>query len=468
MQNNINNNGRDPFSDIIRQKLEGHQVPVDPGTWESIEQRLQAKKRRVLPFWLWISGGAAVAVLALLFTLRPLTETSEPIGQLKTPKVEHSNVNQGTVTRTRQQPIIQAKSKTANPVSLTQTPILTGKQNTKKVRLANVNKVSVARTQQQPLIQGNSTTSNSVQPNTSATHQAETMLASNTHPVQSIIRDTTENIGITGKIRGVSPGNDQHAETQMAQVSGQNKDTIPEKLRYIPDNLAELPESEPVKKAKNKNGWLLAASVGSNGSVPTSKSNLLFSSVGDKTIVNATTSFMSIMAPNDFSNINYVPPIAFGIVVRKELTNTLGLESGLVYTYLLTTFENGGTQRNDAKLHLHYIGVPLNLVARIWNNPKWEIYLSGGGMVEKGIQSVYVQKQYTGNQTFTTTANTSIDGIQWSVNGSVGTTYRIQRNIGLFFEPKIAYYFDNNQPLSARTEYPVVFGVTAGVRFKFK
>jgi len=54
------------------------------------------------------------------------------------------------------------------------------------------------------------------------------------------------------------------------------------------------------------------------------------------------------------------------------------------------------------------------------------------------------------------------------VNGAVGTTYKIQQNIGLFFEPKISYYYKNNQPISARTEYPVVFGLSAGVRFQFK
>jgi len=29
MQNNINKNERDAFSDLIRQKLENHQLPVD-------------------------------------------------------------------------------------------------------------------------------------------------------------------------------------------------------------------------------------------------------------------------------------------------------------------------------------------------------------------------------------------------------------------------------------------------------
>jgi len=174
------------------------------------------------------------------------------------------------------------------------------------------------------------------------------------------------------------------------------------------------------------------------------------------------------MTPTDFSDITYTPPLSIGLVIRKNLNKEWSLESGLVYTYLMTTFENSGMQRNNARLHLHYIGIPLNLVAQLWNNTKWEIYLSGGGMIEKGIRSVYVQNLYSGNQTITTTANTNISGVQWSVNGAIGTTYKIQPKIGLFFEPKISYFFDNHQPLSARTEFPVVIGLSAGVRFQFK
>jgi len=72
------------------------------------------------------------------------------------------------------------------------------------------------------------------------------------------------------------------------------------------------------------------------------------------------------------------------------------------------------------------------------------------------------------NQTNTTTSSSNIEGIQWSVNGAVGVNYNIQRNFGIFFEPKISYFFDDNQPISARTAYPVVIGLMAGIRFQFK
>jgi hypothetical protein len=89
-------------------------------------------------------------------------------------------------------------------------------------------------------------------------------------------------------------------------------------------------------------------------------------------------------------------------------------------------------------------------------------------MLEKGIRSVYVLNQYFGSQTITTTSNTNINGVQWSINGAAGATYKIRNNLGIFFEPKISYYFDNRQPISVRTKHPIVTGLTAGVRFQLK
>ena len=422
MQNTINNNERDAFSDIFRQKLENHEVPVDANSWDQINARLKSGKRRIIPFWLWLSGGAAVAALALLFVLRPLTESFEPIA--KTIHTKTIQVPEQRKSIASNQPIasVQTTGSKIKPVQL-------------KTQESTVVHVSV------PL----------------------------DYPPAQVSYHELIDSSKTSVAVSTTNLNDKNS---IAQNSTTKKDSVSKSNRYIPESLVEEPVNEPIASTKNKNGWLLAASVGSNSyfSSATGDGNGYYavSPQGDKNIVSAATNYTSIMTPNDFQNISYVPPVSFGLVVRKNLTKTLSLESGLVYTYLLTSFENNGLQRNDARLHLHYLGVPLNVIAKLWNNPKWEIYLSGGGMLEKGIRSVYVQNQYVFNQTITTTAATNIDGVQWSVNGAVGTTYKIRRNLGIFFEPKIAYYFNNNQPISARTEQPVVIGLTAGLRIQFK
>jgi len=77
MQNNINNNERDAFSEIFRKKLENHRIPVDADSWDAIQARMKATKRKkIIPLWWWYSGGAAVAVVILLFTLLPFSNQS--------------------------------------------------------------------------------------------------------------------------------------------------------------------------------------------------------------------------------------------------------------------------------------------------------------------------------------------------------------------------------------------------------
>ena len=420
MQNNTDNNEHDIFSESIRQKLENHSLPVDPKSWDQINERLNSKKRKSIPFWFWLSGGAAVAVIALLFTLRPLAESGNTIAKSTNANIQHSNGQRVSIT-TNQQPKAHQSTKSPVKQALVKTP---------------------------------------------KSEHIRSTVASNFPPSRVVLNDSIEKINAN---QDVQDNNNLKKKDELTQYSTNNKDSVSKNRRQTIDILVEKTSIEPIVSKKNRNSWLLAASYGTNGSLPTgNRQGDFLSYVDNKNIVSAETNYTSIMTPTDFSDITYTPPLSIGLVIRKNLNKEWSLESGLVYTYLMTTFENSGMQRNNARLHLHYIGIPLNLVAQLWNNTKWEIYLSGGGMIEKGIRSVYVQNLYSGNQTITTTANTNISGVQWSVNGAIGTTYKIQPKIGLFFEPKISYFFDNHQPLSARTEFPVVIGLSAGVRFQFK
>jgi len=422
MQNNINNNEQDAFSEVFRQKLENHQLPVDAECWNEIEARLKSKKRRIIPFWFWLSGGAAVAGLALLFTLRSPSESTGLIGRSKPANTQQKQI------LTKQIAKLQAQQLT--PVE--------------KVPAKNA-------TNQQP------------SENKKETSIAEKEFAQ----IQAASNDTAG----TNKIIENTITKHPNTQEDFAQTNARIKDSVSSNIstKVLPDKLVAKSTDEPVAKQKNKQNWLLAAAFGTGGGMGSNGINgELASTPRNSYLTSATADYSNMLTQNDFSQKNYMAPISFGLIIRKSLDKTISIESGLVYTYLLSTFENSGMQHNDAKLHLHYIGIPLNLVGRLWENSKWDLYLSAGTMAEKGIQSVYVQNQYAGNQVITTIAKTNINGFQWSINGAVGVTYKVQRNWGIYFEPKLSYFFDNNQPVSARTENPVVIGVTAGVRFRIK
>ena len=141
------------------------------------------------------------------------------------------------------------------------------------------------------------------------------------------------------------------------------------------------------------------------------------------------------------------------------------MESGLTYTYLSSRFE-----WSDCNVHqsLHYLGIPVNLVVYLWNtNPNWKIYLSGGFMVEKGLRAIYRQERQITSEHRITTVRSHIDGLQWSLNGGLGINYRLEKGWGIYFEPRVGYSFDSNQPVSIRTEYPIYFGFNLGLNYEF-
>jgi len=427
MQNNINNNEQDAFSEVFRQKLENHQLPVDAECWNEIEARLKSKKRRIIPFWFWLTtGGTAVAFLALLFTLRSPSESTGIIGRSKPTKTQQKHIQPKQIAK---QQIIQIDT------------IKRSHDTNHKTYREIVNEKTETVIKEKELAK----TTTEVNTKTGNTETNEQQLAS------------------------VNNNNEALATTNFVDTSDSAKNNSD---KVFPDRLlAKNAETEkPAKKPKKKQGLLLAAAFSTGGGMNFSGNNgLAFDSpIGKSYLTNAMTDYSNILSQQDFSEKSYMAPVSFGLIVRKQLNKTIGIESGLAYTYLLSTFSNSGMQHPDAKLHLHYVGVPINFVGLLWDNPTWEIYLSGGGMVEKGIQSVYSQNQYSGNRIITTIAKTNINGLQWSVNGAIGVTYKVQRNWGIYFEPKLSYFFDNNQPVSARTENPVVIGISAGVRFRIK
>ena len=417
MQDEINKTeNSDTFSDLFRQKLENHNLPVDKAVWQEIEKKLPTHKSKFIPFWFWISGGAAVALIALLFTIRSFNESESYISKTNDTQLNHiqQSVKNKVVAVAETKKVFQIEKK--NPMH----------QNENAEKITSLHEINMPH-----------------YVNVEFDSLKSTYAKNDSTVQQSVNEKSFANI-----------------KTADTISTSQKKEIFP-----IQENNIALNKTKRLKSFGS--GILLAATFSAGGSLPAS-SNGYEMAVGDRNIVSASPNYTSIMTPNEFSQITYLTPVSFGFVVQKPINEKLKLESGLVYTYLSTNFRNNGVQQNTADLHLHYIGIPLNLIAIILDNSKWEFYLSGGGMLEKGIRSIYIQNQKFGNQTITTTASTNISGVQWSVNGAVGTTYKIQKNMGIYFEPKISYFFNNNQPISGRTDQPVSVGLTAGLRYQLK
>ena len=242
-----------------------------------------------------------------------------------------------------------------------------------------------------------------------------------------------------------------------------------------------LPEENTAVKRERR--WLFAAAFGMGGSYSENFANDNTPTVNEPqkplTSKGSGNVYASNMAHNirsfdfmfkeDFTNITHRQPLSLGITARKSFGKNAGIESGLIYTNLSSRFEwtESGTDYG-AHQNLHYIGIPVNMAVYLWNsNPNWRIYLSGGFTVEKGLRAVYSQGTRWGNEIRNTTVKkSSIDGLQLSLNSAFGVNYRLDKRWGVYFEPRVGYSLDSNQPVSIRTEYPLHLGINFGLNYE--
>lgn len=422
MQNNTNNNERDPFSEIFREKLENHTLPVDADSWDKIQEALNTGyRRRIIPLWWWYSiSGVAVAVVLLFFFLQPFQQEN-----INPATANQHNTHTKVVTK---QPVYAQinPSVEGKIATVAQNSTFTTTKTNKPEQISEQNEKTDAET----LISAENNNSDATSKQLKSTEKQE-------------INKTKEN------------------DRQLPDV----KDTrVPDEKQIAMADIQPNDWTDPVKKEKYDT-WSVKAQISSGSGTSSNSSAPAFNDyTGKMGIVRAYTMNTSILTPNDFSDRTYYSPLNAGLRISRQINGKFGVETGLTYTYLLTGFKS---MNYDAELNLHYLGVPLSLVMKILGNQKWGLYCSSGLTVEKGLRSVYIQNQYYSNQIITTTASTNIEGLQWSVNVSGGVSYRVVKNFDIYFAPKLSYYFDNNQPISLRTDRKTCFEAEGGLRYNF-
>ena len=169
-------------------------------------------------------------------------------------------------------------------------------------------------------------------------------------------------------------------------------------------------------------------------------------------------------------NRHYLP-IRAGISVSYAFTDRWSIESGIVYSYLLSTFRTGSDSYFiDSRQTLHYLGIPLTASYNIWKNRWLDVYVSAGGMLEKCIGG-NVRNNYVYNDSIREkkTDHVTVRPLQWSVSASAGLQFNITRLVGLYLEPGVTYHFDNKSGIAnVYNEHPLNFNMNLGLRFSFE
>jgi hypothetical protein len=434
MSSDVNNNG---FEKLIRDKFEDYRTSVDPHNWDAIEKSL-VRSRRVKYIYT-ATGIVAAAVVLLLITLNLPRKDNQQNGN-QTPEVSQNSTPAITQSDNRQ----NAVSASSDGQTFQETTTSDNQTKQKQSVSTSAQTYSVA------------TTAVAVQTEKPDMYPENPPVKDRLIIVPKTVSGTSISISALDKLQLTKDM--RFTGTLSSTHAGKNSDNL---VRQ--DNKKDL-TAHLDKSAPDNKKWSVSVSFGAGNyqapNVDGKNSDLVMAApllTSSNSVDYIRNKYRDEIKVPDNADSQHGLPLSAKFIIRKDLNNKWAVESGLSYTYLSTKYK---WNTNTVNQQLHYLGIPLNAVYYAVSKPGWNIYASVGGMVEKGV---YARIKRNDN----ITAKSNMNGLQWSVNGAIGATYKLRKGLGLFFEPQFGYFFDNGQPESIRSEWPVSFSLSAGLRFNF-
>lgn len=519
---------KDSFSEYLRQRLANHPTPPDDLCWDEIEARIP-RKRPLSPVWITLTAAASL-LLAVFLLNQMLTKEDAPsqdtMAHVKTTTQQNGMPEDKKPADTDPKSSRQKSSEqNDNQTDIEQRYSEQNDINQKGSDQKDTDRKSFGQqnTEQKSSEQKDIDQKSFGQQNTDpkSSEQKDIDQTDTEQRYSGQEEDKQRSYGQRSSNRKGSKQNVPDKQEAVENVHEAGHPTVEREHTIRQNENLVAYSTEAKRSSKKRDGWQLSAGFGSDGGIRAFLDSKLLSSPQDaspggsndyqnpgdsgedgadednKDGNNGENSTYSCgshkyesnnglsnglrngamesnelrrgISEDNITDKQYAIPLSFGITVRKKLNKTLGIETGLVYTYLSTDLEISGKNYREATLKLHYLGIPARLIVNIWDNGSWNVYASGGGMVEKGLQSIYKPTNFHLNKSEEGgwKEKDHISGLQWSLNGGMGLSYRLYKEMNLFLEPGFSYYFDCNQPISKRTEDPLNFDLRIGVRYDF-
>lgn len=190
-----------------------------------------------------------------------------------------------------------------------------------------------------------------------------------------------------------------------------------------------------------------------------------------------TSSFLSANNPNkEDLKWSHNVPLTFGITVEKRFSQSIGIESGITYSFLKSEYKNTNSSRYGNQ-ELHYIGIPVTGIYRFahWNN--FSFYSAIGGKVDFNVAGNRTDKvnadyngfRFQGDIEANTTKSIRDKKAQFSLMCKLGAAYAFADYLEMYAEPGLAYYFnnDNSEIQNMWKDKPLNFALQIGIRTNF-
>ena len=424
------------WTDTLKQKMAGYEERPSDELWAALSKKagLQESRRKVIPVWFW-GLSAAAALMAGIFVVT---------------KVNDKSVNAlGGIT---------ADVAVSEPVdAVVSEPIDTAVPE------------PVERTLAEDLAEVKA-------------RKAKSALIAEAVPVESSVSAVAENVtSMNTEEYAAEVPSENHDAREAATVES---DTVEQSEPAM--SWDEYLKETPSEKARARRsggfsaGIVAGGAVGGNtsGSKPTAMvmgANPLAAGVTKTDWLDKDSKASAIVynQPEVQEEYSHKIPVKVGLTARYNITGRLGVETGLTYSILSSSVKIGNSETgknwSTGSQTLHYLGIPLNISFNILNSRYVNIYVTGGGMMEKSISgSIKTDEYVDGKFDRTLTTNISPKGLQWSVNAAAGIQANILPQLGFFVEPGVSHHFKNGSRVrSIYTDKPTDFSLGFGLRYSF-
>ena len=159
-------------------------------------------------------------------------------------------------------------------------------------------------------------------------------------------------------------------------------------------------------------------------------------------------------------------PITFGVSLARPLGKRWGVETGIQYSLLKSTFTMGeGGYSVVDKQSVHYLGIPLR-VSYDWVSYRGlSAYTSMGVTMHIPVYGKTKSDYIVDWQTVLTENSTFTPSLQWQMGVSVGVQYRFTSHTSIFAEPTFNWFIPSGgETRTVWTEHPVMFTCPFGIR----
>lgn len=421
------------WTDTLKQKMAGYEERPSDELWAALSEKagLHESRRKVIPVWFW-GLSAAAALMAGIFVVTKVNDKSvNALGGITADVVVSEPIDAEVsepVERTLAEDLAEVKARKAKSALIAEAVPVESRVGAGVVEdSAESADISVLENQDVDAV-----------------------------PVESSVSAVAENVTSV------------NAEEQAAM-------SWDEYLKETPSEKARTRRSGGFSA-----GILAGGAVGGNtsGSKPTAMvmgANPLAAGVTKTDWIDKDSKASAIVynQPEVQEEYSHKIPVKVGLTARYNITGRLGVETGLTYSILSSSVKIGNSETgknwSTGSQTLHYLGIPLNISFNILNSRYVNIYVTGGGMMEKSISGNIKTDEYVdGKFARTLTTNISPKGLQWSVNAAAGVQANILPQLGLFVEPGVSHHFKNGSRVrSIYTDKPTDFSLGFGLRYSF-